>query len=122
MKFRFRLTEDGNDFFTTWRDEVDRLTAPAAMGSLRAEYPNAAISIERSHVPPTPKPRLYRYDIAVRQGVITVVDDDGEQQRNVSGMTLQSGLFQIAEHERVLVELQAAFPDAQLTMREVRGG
>jgi hypothetical protein len=124
---RFKITQDDHTTFTDWMEEpvthgAGPQTAVVEMTKLRQTYPQAKISIERATAIPRPERKLFRYEIHVKQGAIKVTDDDGEQQRDVSGMVLQSRPFQEIETEQLLAQLKEQFPDAIFTKREVRSG
>lgn len=121
MKVRFHVTDtDGNALETTdWAEENSRDVPVSMVTDLRTTYgPEARIVIERNAIILNPKPKTFRFDIKVRSGTVTVVDDDGTNPRDVSGLTLHSRPFQRFEQEKVLAELREKFPNATIIERE----
>lgn len=49
-RFRFKITEHGQDTFTDWLPELNQFSTSSAMGQLRLQHPHAAIAIERQYV------------------------------------------------------------------------
>lgn len=119
---RFKIVQpDQEPIFSEWKDEPFKHgpqnvpTATALIGELRQQYPDAAISIERTTVIPIPPWQMFRYDIFVRDGQQTVIDRDGERSVHLINATIQSRPFQEAEREAVIAEIRKKFPDAKLT-------
>ena len=122
--FRFHVD---NQTPTAWEPEHVRSgtqhvhSAVARVTELRRLYPNAAIRIEREgedrarRILPT-----FRFEVYVREGEITVSDDEGKHTRKLHDATILSRPFYESEREAVLGELKAQFPDAQIT--EVQHG
>jgi hypothetical protein len=117
MMFRFLINDEP---VSEWAEEPARHTASEAMAALRAQHPDAAIRIERKHIVPQTKPKLFRYDIFVPDGTVTVVDEEGAHERKITNLTVQSRPFQESERLAVLTEVQQAFPHARLTIWEVK--
>src|SRR6185436_14508157 len=111
MKVRFKIEEGESIQYSDWVDESIRhreagmLTAAVEIEKLRVLYPNARISVERDRLTPLPQPKLFRYDIFVRDGSILVVDEEGTHQRKLTNATLQSRPFQESEEPAVLLQI-----------------
>lgn len=126
MKLRFRIEQGGTATHTDWTDETVRHrqagtpTAVSEVERLRTLHSDAAISVERDHVVTPSTPRLYRYEIFVPNGTIEVVDKDGKRHVNLTNATLQSRPFQQTEQETVLAEVLITWPNARVTLREVK--
>lgn len=122
MKVRFHVTDaEGKKLETTdWAEELTRDVPVSMVTDLRKTYgPEAQIMIERDTVVLNPKPKTFRFDIAVKSGTVMVVDEDGLNPRDVSGLTLHSRPFQEVEREKILAELREKFPKATITEREL---
>jgi hypothetical protein len=126
LKLRFKIEDAGATQFSDWIEESVRHrqagipTATSEMERLRTQYPHAAISIERDYIIVPPKPKTFRYEVFVPEGRVTVADENGQYGVPLINATLQSRPFQEAEQAAVLAEVMNAFPNAQLTMREVK--
>lgn len=117
---RFKIVEGNRETLTDWVEEPVKhgagpLTAVVAISELRQQYPNAAISIERTTVIPKPSQQMFRYDIFVRSGGLQVIDKDGKHPVTLTNTTVQSRPFQESERESIIAELHKKFPDAKLT-------
>lgn len=126
MKLRFKVQDTDSVQFTDWIEESIRHrqagipTATSEMERLREQYPRAVISIERDYVVVPPKPKLFRYEIFVPEGLIQIIDKDGSRSVKLTNHTLQSRPFQESEQESVQAEVIGVWPNAQLTLREVK--
>ena len=117
---RFHVVTDGETITTAWRDETDRLAVVEAVQALRREHgQEAAISTERDHTVDIPKPKRFRYNIFVKEGVLMVKDDDGVQPREIHGVKVQSRAYLESERDEVLAELRQKFPKATFMEVEV---
>ena len=122
MKVRFHVTDaEGKALETTdWAEELSRDVPVNMVADLRTTYgPEARIIIERNALILNPKPKTFRFDIAVKSGTAMIVDDDGLNPRDVSGLTLHSRPFQEVEREKILAELREKFPKATITERQL---
>lgn len=122
MRIRFHVKDaEGNALETTdWAEEHSRDVAVSMVTDLRkAHGPEAHITVERDQVILNPKPKTYRFDIAVKSGTVMVVDGDGLNPRDVSGLTLHSRPFQKFERDKILAELKEKFPKAVIIEREL---
>lgn len=122
MKLRFHVHDANGNLITTteWAEELTRDVAVSMVNDLRKLWgPEAVISIERDRVIVNPKPKMFRFEIKVRSGMVEVVDGEGVHVRDVSGMTLQSRPFQAGEREKVLAEMEEKFPKAVIIEHEI---
>ena len=125
MKFRFNITDENGDSVhsTDWVEEQVGQGMHHALDVLnvvRQQFPGLRYSIERTDVPPPPKEQLFRYDVAVKDARIPVVDNDGTHYRKVTNGVIHTRSFTEAEREKVIAEVRALAPDGIL--REVKVG